>query len=208
MIDSSEDTKSRIELGAKWIFSKHGFARSSMRQIADASKTSLGVIYYYYKDKDSLFCSLVAPAIRGLEKFTADSIDSENISLDLLSTEERKLVGYSKEPFYQFVISNADQMHLLFFCAGGSSLEHYEEDLVRLFNESTYKYLWRHKDEEEFKHKELPLTPWFIDFFSRYIITAIKSIIQHRDRGKDELRDFCRCHEIFTFGGWRDVMKV
>ena len=51
--------RERIERIALKLFCAQGFHGTSMRQIADHSRVSLGNIYNYYKTKDELFTSIV-----------------------------------------------------------------------------------------------------------------------------------------------------
>ena len=47
--------------------------------------------------------------------------------MDMLDPEERKRRGYSKAPFYQYIINHAEALRLVFFASAGSYLDHYED---------------------------------------------------------------------------------
>jgi len=68
-------TRTRIETAATALFAVHGFAATSIRDIAAAAGISTGLLYRHYASKDELFDSLVGQAATGLgllaERFNA-----------------------------------------------------------------------------------------------------------------------------------------
>ena len=56
---SGPASRERILRQATKIFSEHGYEKSSMRMIANASKISIGGLYLYYKNKDNLYLTLI-----------------------------------------------------------------------------------------------------------------------------------------------------
>lgn len=57
----------RVEViltGAATAFSKHGFAATSMRQIARATDTSIGAIYYHFNSKESILHAIISTSFR------------------------------------------------------------------------------------------------------------------------------------------------
>src|ERR1700754_1490304 len=68
-------TRTRIETAATTLFAAHGFAATSIRDIAATAGISTGLLYRHYASKDELFDSLVDQAATGLgllaERFTA-----------------------------------------------------------------------------------------------------------------------------------------
>lgn len=59
-------TRAAIETAAVRVFSRHGFAAASIRQIADEAGLSTGSIYRHYASKEKLFEALLEQASRGL----------------------------------------------------------------------------------------------------------------------------------------------
>ena len=53
------------------------------------------------------------------------------MEMDMLDPVERKRRGYSKSPFYQYIIDHAEALRLVFFASAGSYLDHYEEMCIR-----------------------------------------------------------------------------
>lgn len=59
-------TLQRAEAAAVTLFARHGFAATSMRDIASTAGLSVGSIYRHYASKDELFSALVGQAVAGL----------------------------------------------------------------------------------------------------------------------------------------------
>lgn len=57
-----------ILAGAAEAFSKSGFAATSMRQIAKATDTSLGAIYYHFDGKESILRAIIASNFRRVQE--------------------------------------------------------------------------------------------------------------------------------------------
>ena len=200
------DIQQRIEEGALRLFSRHGYIGTSMRMVAKEAYASLGSIYYYYEDKEALFRSLVEPAIRGLEALYALPPKDQDMEMDMLDPVERKRRGYSKAPFYQYIIDHAEALRLVFFASAGSYLDHYETRLNQLSNEATIRYFERYRELHPDWKAEVD--PAFVDIYSAFITATIKAILQRSDTSPEELARFCQCHEKFSLGGWRELLGV
>ena len=70
--DVSEERRSQILEAARKIFSKHGFHKARMSDIAEASGLSKGSLYWYFENKNAIIIHLVErifePGLRDLRK--------------------------------------------------------------------------------------------------------------------------------------------
>ncbi|MEV7331675.1 TetR/AcrR family transcriptional regulator [Micromonospora sp. NPDC093244] len=62
----SAATRESIELAAVRAFARHGYAASSIRQIAEEASLSIGSIYRHHASKEALFEALLERALTGL----------------------------------------------------------------------------------------------------------------------------------------------
>ena len=60
---SGSASKERILREATKVFSEHGYEKSSMRMIAKASNISIGGLYLYFENKDSILIYLFLTAM-------------------------------------------------------------------------------------------------------------------------------------------------
>ncbi len=71
-------TKNKILTIASELFAKHGFHKTSMEDIARASQKAKGSIYYYFKDKESLFYEVVDKELLHLRRELALVVTDPN----------------------------------------------------------------------------------------------------------------------------------
>ena len=133
-----EARKQDILRNAIKVFSRNGFVKTSMEQVADEASLAVGTLYRYYSSKEELYVSIVFDAItamhEGLENI-AESSDIPNQKLE-------KIWGY----FYQFYEENPMYYHAFLFLhdpgfAGAFSKVAY--DWVERFSSKSFRALAR-----------------------------------------------------------------
>ncbi|WP_159453621.1 TetR/AcrR family transcriptional regulator [Ohtaekwangia koreensis] len=95
----------RILDGARSVFLKNGYERSSMRNIADEINYSPGTLYFYFKDKGEIFHKLYEEGFRLLL--------SKSRVLDNVEDPFERLKASGRN-FIQFAIENRDYYNLMF----------------------------------------------------------------------------------------------
>jgi len=63
---SGIESKKRIIAAAMEVFSREGYAKASMREIAKASGLSIGGVYLYFRNKEELYKSLINNKMRDI----------------------------------------------------------------------------------------------------------------------------------------------
>ncbi len=72
------DTQARILDAARRVFAKHGYAAGTTNRIADAAGLSVGSLYQYFPNKDSILAALVREHIaEGTRELLAATRDAE-----------------------------------------------------------------------------------------------------------------------------------
>jgi AcrR family transcriptional regulator len=100
-----EEMTKRILDGARKVFLKNGYERSSMRNIADEINYSPGTLYFYFKDKGQIFHKLYEEGFRLLL--------SKVKVLDNVEDPFERLKAHGKS-FIQFAVGNRDYYNLMF----------------------------------------------------------------------------------------------
>lgn len=77
MTKNSKTTKDRILDAAMSIFSHKGYYDTHLDEIADASDSSKGSIYFHFPNKEKLFISLVDQFADVIERNVTEAIESE-----------------------------------------------------------------------------------------------------------------------------------
>ena len=115
---------------AKKEFLEKGYEKASTNAICKSAGVTWGALQKRYSGKDALFCALVAPVA---EEFKATLIGSnEDFHAQTKEQQEATALheGRDGNPFVDYIYAHFDVFRLLLCCAGGSSYEHYMDDLV------------------------------------------------------------------------------
>jgi len=95
-------TRENVQTAAVALFARHGFAATTMRQIATAAGISAGLIYRHYASKDALFEELLSQAVQGLDRMAETLRDAADPAQTLRTTTEAILEGLRSEPAAEF----------------------------------------------------------------------------------------------------------
>ncbi len=109
------NTRSMILAAARKVFADKGVEGTSIRKVAEAAKVNNAMIYYYFKDKDDLYRSLLTDSLSALTAIWDDEIFRSD--LPARQKLRRYIDGYIR--FHQ---SNEDLRRILameFACSGG-----------------------------------------------------------------------------------------
>ncbi len=132
------DTRAEILAAARRVFAKHGLEGTTVREVAAEAKINNAMIYYHFRDKESLYRAVLSDSFSTLTNIWDDPI---------FSSEEpvrRKLERYVNG-FIRFQQANEDLRRIMameFASSGGNIVwicEQYFSDnftrLTRLFSE-------------------------------------------------------------------------
>lgn len=77
-----KNTKDKIINVASKLFSRYGFYKTSMDEIAKIARKAKGSLYYHFKSKEELFTAVVASEIQNLKTELSVIIDNKNLKAD------------------------------------------------------------------------------------------------------------------------------
>ncbi|MGB9680322.1 MAG: TetR/AcrR family transcriptional regulator [Thermoanaerobacteraceae bacterium] len=120
-------TKERIFKSAIKTFSKRGFYKSTMDEIAEDAGVAKGTLYYHFKSKDDILDFLIDEGIKILKEEASDEIKKVNNAIEKL----RKLVLVQTN----FLYRNHDFIIVLLSQIWGHG------EVPRKFREKLYGYL-------------------------------------------------------------------
>lgn len=86
------DTKENILQTASFLFMEYGYEKISMEQVAEASNVTKASVYYYFKNKATLFATAIASMMKRIQQRT-DMIlqDGENLKEKLYTVTLHRL---------------------------------------------------------------------------------------------------------------------
>ena len=133
-----EARKQDILRSAIKVFSRNGFVKTSMEQVADEASLAVGTLYRYYASKEELYVSIVFEAIAAMH----EGLESIAASGDMPAKKLEKIWSY----FYQFYEENPMYYHAFLFLhdpgfAGAFSKT--AHDSVERFSSKSFRILAR-----------------------------------------------------------------
>ncbi len=136
-----EEIRQAILAAAKVEFLEKGYEKASLRTIAKKAKVTKGSIYTYFKNKDTLFTTLTAPAMDFFYQHMSDSYCDQ--SLKRSSTGLSKTLNHAKEDtrlHCAAILEDYETFQLLFFHSAGSSVEKCRETIIQLYARQSHRY--------------------------------------------------------------------
>lgn len=107
MIESLQDTESRILAAAEREFMEKGLAGAKTTSIARSAGVTHAMLHYYFRSKNNLFERVVAEKFRSLADIMFDMIDDERLPL-------RQRIVNGIERHYDFIAANASLPRFIF----------------------------------------------------------------------------------------------
>lgn len=193
---AKEEIRHTIIQSAKQEFLRHGFERASIRTIMSNAHTSKSNMYNYFRDKDALFCEIVKPVLsniyQGLElaEFQSETQDMDSYTFEVQKVNIRIVVD--------FVFENIEEIKLLLFHSGGSSLENFKSELIDSFTDILAEWFCK-----SLSHKTI--SRFFIRCVSSFYISVIEQLLLD-EIPKEKARQHFDEFVAFIYSGWRGVM--
>ena len=187
-----------VEKEAKKIFLKKGYAKTSMREIAENSGVGLSNIYNYYVSKDDLFCSIVAPVVNEFKGM----LDSYHNSQDVDFTQQwvPGMAEKTAAEYSSIMQKYRDLLKLLLFKSAGSSLANFKEEFTDKATEMILKYMDAMK--QKYPTLKWDFSPFFIHINAVQLFTLLEEILMHKISAKDAERIFVE-YVNYHNNGWK-----
>ena len=129
----SGETRQLLLQCAKKEFMEKGYSKASLRSICKEAGVTTGALYFFFQDKDDLFCSLVSDSMMRIMKLIKEhqELEENEAKEEILASNhdmesERILVEVLVHEMYR----NRDEMLLLVNGAQGSSLENAVDRII------------------------------------------------------------------------------
>lgn len=199
----NEDIKKRILREAKDEFSRKGFLKTSMRNIAQKVGISTGNIYNYFASKDELFRAVVQPVIYRFYLMLEEHHGLEGASVaDMLKEEYLRHVT---DEYLTMVRKQRTLLNILLFKAQGSSLEKFKEEYT---NKSTEQVkLWLNSEKEKNNEIDINVTEFSLHIHSVWLFTLLEEIIMHDIHG-EYLDKAVNEYIKFEINGWKCMLNI
>lgn len=194
---AKEEIRQKILAAAKEEFLRCGFEKASIRTIAAKANTAKSNLYNYFKDKDALFAAVLEPTVTDIRKgLKLAGSENEGRSADTYTIgSQEKYINI----VMMFVSERYQDIMLLLFHSGGSSLEGFKDEVTEQFTDILTGWFGASV------HATTP-SRLFIRCVASFYITAVEQILLERPSGTMAARymgEFLK----FVYGGWNSLMQ-
>lgn len=197
-------------------FSRNGYMKASLRNICKDAGVTTGALYFFFKDKDALFGSLVAEPLKGLEKILEEHFAEEIKASDMIARGEISIhevaavEGFDSDielalNIVRYLFKHKKVFELLLTKAQGSSYEKMADRMVAM-TEQHYAHIFAvmkgYKSEAEMTDEDRFIVHWMshdqIEIFI-HVLTHCKDLENAERQMKNMM--------AYIIGGWMAVIE-
>ena len=102
-----EARRQDILAAAECLFSRHGFFKTSMADIATAAQFAMGTVYRFFKSKEEIYSSIVEAKVEGLAELLDEEIDRFPTATEKINAFIRVKLDYADRhrDFFRIYVS-------------------------------------------------------------------------------------------------------
>lgn len=202
-MEGEKETKEKLLKSAKAEFMEKGYAAASLRSICKNAGVTTGALYFFFKDKEDLFESLVKEPFQNILSMMEEHYNSEAEQIeeneDYAVPEDIETSDdfTSSVNAIKFLYAHYDEMTLLIAKSQGSKFSNCLDELVRI-TEKHYARL----SEIICKKKNMPnVDERVIHWISHVQIEAFAYLLTHVDSEEKAEKILPHIMKYLT-GGW------
>ncbi len=198
-----EDKKTRERLleSARQEFTAKGYLKASLRKICADAGVTTGALYFFFKDKEDLFASIVEPPLSELEQLLFEHFKAEN---ELIPETYIHLEGDHDEfaaALIRHLYANRDEFLLLLKKAQGTRFENVVDEVVETI-EKRY-FLVAEKLAGVLPGKRI--NRYMLHWLSHIVVDAFRHLLIHEKDVEKAITAMGRFMD-FLVGGWMKLI--
>ena len=227
-MDNEKETKKRLQECAMKEFSEKGYMKASLRNICKEAGVTTGALYFFFKDKEDLFASLVDEPIRLLQLALQDHFSAEmevtkkvfhgadidnNVLLNQEITVDKLVEALELDDDMQiarmivnFLFTYRNAFDLLLTKAQGSRYENYFDKIVEMV-EAHYMKLYMVMKGYKTKREVTKEDKFIVHWMSHDQIEIFVHVFTHCENMKEAEKQLKRLL-AYIVGGWFAVIKT
>lgn len=184
-------------------FTRKGYLKTSMRDIADAAGVGVGNVYNYFKCKDDLFRAVVRPV---LEQFEA-MIQKHHgcYGRDAKDMVDETYWIETINEYISLINRYRPLLNILFFRSQGSSLENYREQFTDRATQLVR--IWFADNKARYPEMNADVSDFSIHMHTVWMFTLFEEIIMH-DVKPCDIRQIVEEYVSFEIQGWKYILKI
>lgn len=215
-MDNEKETKKKLLECAMKEFLEKGYMKASLRNICKEAGVTTGALYFFFKDKEDLFGSLMADTLYGLNEIIEKHFKEETIATEALAGGDMSVAALAAAQGFdddmavarmvlRYLFENKEVIELLLTKSQGSRYEHYADEMVDKVEEHytrMYIAMKGYKSKKELTGEDKFIIHWMshdqIEIFI-HLATHCKNI---KD-GEKQMKNMI----AYMIGGWYGVIN-
>ncbi len=152
---NDKDTRTKICEASRKEFMEYGYKKASLRRICAQAGVTTGALYFFFRDKDALFCSLVEDKLEQICEVMMSHFNSEirfMCGKNKLCIKVTYTVEEALRKIFNIIYEDRESILLLLTKAQESSLENALDDVTRISEmhmEFIGNYLQQHRKDRK-----------------------------------------------------------
>ena len=91
-MEEEKNTRQHLIEAATEEFLAQGFEKASLRKICEKAGVTTGALYFFFENKEDLFCQIVEPVLDQIERLGKELVDTERNDISLGPDMDKKLM--------------------------------------------------------------------------------------------------------------------
>ncbi len=200
---NENETKEKLLISAKKEFMEKGYMKSSLRSICKDAGVTTGALYFFFKDKEDLFASLVDRPLNMLFEMLNDyykkGLESKEVMIEVLNGNYEEDLMASKVVI-AFIYQYYDEFILLIQKSQGSKYENCFDEFIALA-EKHYRLL---ADEFSKAKGRQKIDDHIIHWISHMQIESVIHMLVH-EKSEDEAVENYESVTRYIIAGWMSL---
>ncbi len=199
-----KETRNKLLESARAEFLEKGYMKASLRTICKNAELTTGALYFFFKDKDDLFCSLVKDTVEGIRGVMLMHYQEErqhaNIAEEIVDdgTDDLEAAVQAIHQMYQ----HRDDVLLVLTKSQGSSME----NILDQFIEESEEHLQAMAKEIQKRKPDVVIDHNYIHWLAHMQIDAFVYMITHIENEIEAIRYMAQA-VTFMIEGWNGMLK-
>lgn len=199
------ETRKRLQESARIEFLEKGFMKASLRNICKNAGVTTGALYFFFKDKNDLFASLVEEPLQKVINIMQEHYQSEKNEMDtesILHGNSSKDLECANQILH-VMYAYREEFLLLITKAQGSEFEQVFDKIVVL-GEQHYRTLF---DAAAKYLKKKPMPDVTVHYLAHSQTEVFTYLITHVETEEEALKNMEQM-VLYMLGGWRALLGI
>lgn len=200
-----KETKEKLLICAKHEFMEKGYTKASLRNICKDAGVTTGALYFFFKDKEDLFATLVQEPLDKLYSVMIEHYQGEveQFQKEILGTKDYSEDSEAANQVIHYLYQYHEEFQLILTKSQGSRFENSIDRFVNI-TEQHYKILADKLAQELDMQK---LDDYMIHWISHMQIDVFVHMITHEISEKEALNHMCLIMK-YLISGWQGMFSL